>query len=210
MFTVLQRVSEFDVLHRTPALKNPLVASLPVGIVSLNKKAGFDLEIQTGFVGEVHAHGVIAKLSGELDSFNRFAFGLGKPQNLAGPLLVADRRFSFTNSHFRLSYRWIWLGLRSMSQASGAACGLTFSLSRCSFPALLLIPGLSSIGDLRQQGPDTLNVSLIPQANPDIANTLHRWNGDLLSLDMPIHAHQTEFEFLRCLCGGISLSHTDR
>ena len=75
--------------------------------------------------------------------------------------------------------------------------------------AFLLIPGLSTVGDLRQQGPDTLDVFFTPQANPDVADTLHGRNGYLLSLDIPIHAHQTEFEFLSCLCGGISLSHSD-
>lgn len=111
----------------TPAADNALIARLPVGIVSLDNEPGFDLEIETGFVGEVDTNAMVAKLGRELDAFDNFAFGMGKgkdfPQPMArdaafwfglGGLLVVDGTFSFTNSHFRLSYRWIWLGLRSM------------------------------------------------------------------------------------------------
>ena len=101
----LQRVPELNVMHWSPTAKNPLISRFPVGVVSLNKKAGLDLEIETGFVGEVHADRVITEFGRELDSFNGFAFDLGEAQNLARPfgLLLADRTFSFSVSHIRLS-----------------------------------------------------------------------------------------------------------
>ena len=98
MFAVLQRVSELKVLNWTPAADNPLVASLPVGIVRFHEKAGLDFKIQTGLVSEVDADRVIAELGRELDGFNGLAFGLRETQNFAEPLPVADRRFSFSDS----------------------------------------------------------------------------------------------------------------
>lgn len=65
---------------------DPLIAGLPVGIVGLDDEAGFDLEIQTGFVGKVNADGVVSEFGGELDVFDDFAFGLGKAKDFSCPV----------------------------------------------------------------------------------------------------------------------------
>lgn len=69
-----------------PAADDALIAGLPVGIVGLDEKAGFDLEIQTGFIDEVDADAVVAELGGELDTFENFAFGLGKAKDFSYPV----------------------------------------------------------------------------------------------------------------------------
>lgn len=73
-----QTVSEREVLDRTPPADKALVAGLPVGIVSLHNKAGFDLKIETGFVREVDADVVVATFGRELNGFDGFAPGFWK------------------------------------------------------------------------------------------------------------------------------------
>jgi len=104
--SVLQRVPELKVMYRTPTADDLLVASLPIGIIGFNEKAGLDFQIETGLVGEVDADRMITEFCRELDAFNGFAFGLRETHNLAEPisgLLVADRRFSFSSSHLQSS-----------------------------------------------------------------------------------------------------------
>jgi hypothetical protein len=102
--TVLLNVSERKVLDWTPPADNALIACLPVGVVSLDHEPRFDLEIQTGFVAEVDADAVVAKLCRELNGFNGLAFGLGKADELPEParLLLGNGTFSFSLSHIRL------------------------------------------------------------------------------------------------------------
>lgn len=98
MPVTLQRISEFKVLHWTPAADNPLVAGLPIGVVGFHEKTSLDFTIETGLVGKVDADRVITEFGRELDAFNGLAFGLGETQNFAEPLPMTDRRFSFSDS----------------------------------------------------------------------------------------------------------------
>ena len=113
----LQSVSEFKVLNWPPASDRALVAGLPVGIIGLDEKAGFDLEIQTGFVGEVDANAVVAEFSGELYAVDDFAFRLGEAKDFPEPcaevfavvdaagrkLRSVDGTFRFCSSHALLT-----------------------------------------------------------------------------------------------------------
>jgi hypothetical protein len=108
-------------MHWFPTVNNPLVARFPIGVVSLDKKAGFDFKIEAGFIGEVDANRMVAKLGRELDSFNGFAFGLGKPHDFPRPvgLLLVGRTFSFSLSHFLSCVEGIWSGIRQRGSVGG-------------------------------------------------------------------------------------------
>lgn len=76
-------------MNWSPAADKALIAGLPIGIIGLYGEAGLDLEIQTGFVGELDRNAMVAKLRRELDAFDGFAFGLGKPKDFPEPIVDA-------------------------------------------------------------------------------------------------------------------------
>lgn len=67
---------------------------------------------------------------------------------------------------------------------------------------LLLIPGLSSIGDLRQQGPDSFNVFLTPQANPHCPDELRFRCRNLSGLDIARQSGHTDSQLFGDLMSG--------
>lgn len=88
----------------------------------------------------------------------------------------------------------VWLGLRSVVTHRALPAWLSFRLAGSL--ALLLVPGLPAIGDIRQQGPDFLNVLLRPRPHVPVANSLSLWCWHFLGFYVSVETGNGDSQFL--------------
>jgi hypothetical protein len=77
-------------------------------------------------------------------------------------------------------------------------------LLRCLL-ALLLVPGFSAIGDLRQHGPDSLNISFAPEMDTHSAQADRFRRGNLPFGDVAGQGREWQSQFLSGLASRVAI-----
>jgi hypothetical protein len=83
---------------------------------------------------------------------------------------------------------------RLPAPSGGLVRGVSVLAHRCALLVLvfiLLVPQFSAVSQARQDLPDSLNVRITPEPNPDIAHISYRRCRYLFCRDIPLHRHQT-------------------
>ena len=86
----------------------------------------------------------------------------------------------------------MWLGPRLVLPHRRVPVRLSFGLSRCLLFWLFLIPGLSAVGDLRQDFPNSFNILVSPNTETPSADSLNGRSWDLSGSDIALNCHQTQ------------------